>query len=200
MREIELRLKLSPEDKTLIKTWLEKNAKFIKHIEHKEFYLDNPKSTFFFTAKDGYKDAKDYMRVRMTEKGDSVCIKRFEIDMETGKSKNIDEIEYNVSSGDEALKLFDAIGFTDKSDVSKSRDAYEYENFEIVLDKVNSLGDFAEIEIKGFPEEKDIHEGYEEIRKVIKKIGFTKYMQCNRGYVSMLWNPDHDFTIEKTLN
>jgi len=168
MREIEIRLKLSVKDKSLLKTWLESNAKFIKHIEHKEFYLDNPKSTFFFTAKDGYKDAKDYMRVRMTEKGDSVCIKRFEINVETGKSKNIDEIEYNVSDGKEAMKLFEAIGFTDKSDVSKSRDIYEYENFEIVLDTVHSLGDFAEIEIKNFPEDKDITEGYEEIRKVIK--------------------------------
>lgn len=200
MREIELRLKLSIEDKTLLEVWLKKEAKFVKHIEHKEFYLDNPNSTFFFKAKDGYKDAKDYMRVRMTEKGDSVCIKRFEIDMETGKSKNIDEIEYTVSSGEEALKLFEAIGFTDKTDVSKARDIFEFENFEIVLDTVNSLGSFAEIEIKGFPESKDIHEGYEEIRKVIRKIGFTKYLECKRGYVSMLWNPEVNFTEEKIIN
>ena len=199
MREIEIRIKLVDNQKDLLMSWLKANAKFIKNIEHKEFYLNNPNNTFFFTSKDGYKDARDYLRVRMTEKGDSVCLKRFEIDSETGKSKNIDEIEYAVSDGKEALKLFQNLGYTELSDVSKVRDVYEFENFEIVLDTVNSLGDFAEIEIKNFPEDKDIKDGFAEIRNFIKQIGLNKYLECKRGYVSMLWNPEVDFTEERIL-
>lgn len=199
MREIEIKLKLSKSDLRLLKGWLEKNAEFIAQLKHKEFYLDNPKSTFLYKAKAGYIDSKEYLRVRMTEKGDSICLKRFEIDFETGNSKNIDEIEYKVSNGNEALKLFKSIGFSDIYDVSKVRKIYDYKNFEIIIDNVKSLGHFAEIEIKKYPENKPIEGAWELINNLIKEIGFDEYFECNRGYVFMLWNPNHDFTKKKVL-
>ncbi|MEP7104063.1 MAG: class IV adenylate cyclase [Candidatus Dojkabacteria bacterium] len=200
MREIEIRVKLSSDDISLLQSWLKSNAKFKTTVEHTEFYLNNLDKSFFYTSKTGYKDAKDYLRVRMTEKGDSVCLKRFEIDFETGKSKNIDEIEYNASNGQEAFKLFKALGYTDITDVSKTRDVYDYENYEIVIDNVKGLGFFAEVELKNFPEDKDIREGFKIIRSFIQKMGFKTYLECKRGYVSMLWNPDFNFTEEITLN
>jgi adenylate cyclase, class 2 len=199
MREIEVRIRLENDQKTELLKWLEEKAVFKGDEEHLEYYLNNPNETFFYQTKQGFKDAKDYMRVRFSEKGDSVCLKRFEIDLETSKSKNIDEIEYKVSSGEESLKLFEAVGFTEKTKVSKRRKKYDYKNFEVVLDEVEGLGFFAEVEIKNFPETVDIKEGYKEIRKFIfNDLGFKSYLECNRGYLSFLWNPEYNFTEIRT--
>ncbi|MBL8015579.1 MAG: class IV adenylate cyclase [Candidatus Doudnabacteria bacterium] len=198
MIEIELKIKIDAASAEKLTKWLKQNAEAKGEKHQLEYYLDNPDKTFFFQSELGYKDAANYFRVRFSDKGDSVCLKIFEVDPKSTKSKNLDEIEFTVSDGEESLKLFKTLGFTDLTKVEKTRKSYAYKNFEIELDTVEGLGNFVEIEIK----ENDItvEEGKAKIRELLKQIGITRFQNCSRGYVSMLWNPDYEFGEEEEIS
>jgi len=69
----EIEVKFQIDDLVLQKTkkWLSKNASHLGMTHHVESYLNKPETTFFFTSPEGYKDERDYLRVRLTKDGDS---------------------------------------------------------------------------------------------------------------------------------
>ncbi|SRR5260221_1499955 len=198
-REVEIKFKVDKKELKVLAKWLKDNAEFKKEIHHVEYYLDNPKISFIFRNKNGFVDSADYLRVRFAEGKDSVCLKRFTIDEESQTSENIDEIEYSVSKGEDALKLFKNLGYTNETIIDKTRKIYDYRNFEIVIDNIKNLGDFTEIELKE-DFEGDIKIGRDKIYNLLKEIGFKEIRVQMRGYVSMIWNPDKDFTKVKNLD
>jgi adenylate cyclase class 2 len=200
-KEIELKLKLTETEFNSLSAWLKDNAKFIKEVSHKEYYLDNPENSFKFISHDGFVDATDYLRVRFTKEGDSVCLKRFEINKSTSKSKNVGEDETVVQDGNAMLALLENLGFSDKTLISKSRKVYVYNEFEISVDIVQSLGEFVEIELleKTKEEETDITVGFDHIYSFLKTLGFKQITYMSRGYLSMLWNPEKDYSVIRTL-
>src|SRR5438105_2955625 len=104
-REIEIKFKITDEQLHHLQGWLQKNAEFKGQLHHVEYYLNNPAQTFFFQHPQGYKDASNYFRVRFTDKGDSVCLKCFDVNMETGRALNIGEYETEVADGKMMLEL-----------------------------------------------------------------------------------------------
>jgi predicted adenylyl cyclase CyaB len=200
-REIEVRFKLDDAQKALLTNWLVANASEENETHHIEHYLDNPASTWIFQNKNGYKDSDHYLRVRKDEKkGDSVCLKIFEIDQEKQTSQNLDEIEFSVSDGDETLKLMKTLGYTNEIIIDKKRKKYLTNDgcFEICIDDVKGVGFFAEIELRE-QVEGDIKNGWQKIYTFLKELGFKEIDEQHRGYVSMLWNPEMNFGIVKKL-
>lgn len=88
MKEIEIKIQISPEQREQLQKWLDKNAEFTGEKQHVEYYLDNPENSLRFEHKLGYIDASHYLRVRTTEKGDSICLKIFDINLEDGSSSS----------------------------------------------------------------------------------------------------------------
>jgi adenylate cyclase, class 2 len=191
MREIEIKIKLSTEENTKLQTWIDANMEATGQSEQLEYYLNNPNQTFMFKHKLGYLDAADYMRVRFEKEGGSVCLKRFKIDPETSASENLAEMEYKVDDPQAALELFSALGYTEQTKVLKRRRKYKNSEVEIVIDDVEGLGQFAEIEL--LDQVEDFNTGREKLKQVLKSIGYDTVSECARGYVSMLWNPGHEF-------
>ncbi len=198
--EIELKIKITDEQLMLLTKWLTDNAEFKGEENHREVYLNNPNSTFFFTQKHGgYKDTMDYMRIRFSNKGDSVCLKHFYEDPKRpGETTHCDEYEYNVSDGEMALKLFEQLGYTDNTWMEKRRKKYDIKDFGIVIDNVKDLGIFVEVELK--KEVDNIDEGKQQILELLKNIGIKKFLMQTRGYMSMLWNPGYEFGKEIMLD
>ena len=196
-KEIEVKLQL--DDKLLNQTngWLNKNAKHIKTINHTEYYLNKPETTFFFLAPEGYKDAMDYLRVRFTKDGDSFCFKKFHEDAIEKRPLYCDEYEVSVSDGKTTLELMKALGYTEQTLMEKKRSIYTFDVFEIVIDQVTNLGVFMEVELK--TEVPNVKVGLKLIYDFLKSIGITKFKLQTRGYVSMLWNPEYDFGKEVVL-
>jgi adenylate cyclase class 2 len=192
-REIELKVSINLEYLTQLRDWLQKNAKFIGEETHLEYYFDNPQNSWKFNHPLlNIIDSENYLRVRKTEKASSVCLKVFKIDRETGKAENLDEIEYDVSDFGEAVKLFESLGYTDKTIIDKKREKYDSEKFEIVIDDVKGLGIFVEVELKE-QIDGDIKIGFNKIKDFLKSIGIEEFQVQKRGYISMLWNPEIDF-------
>ena len=197
-QEIEIKIQITPEQMTILDKWLSKNSEYKGEIHHIESYLDNPDHTFLFDA-DGMKDARDWLRVRFTDNGDSVCLKRFHPDPENpGKHTHCDEYETKVNDGKMTLDLLKNLGFTSETILDKTRKTYDAKDFEIVVDDVKDLGIFVEIELK--KDVDDVKKGHEEINNLLKQIGITEFKKQFRGYVSMLWNPQINFGEEIKLS
>lgn len=187
MREVEIKIFLNDEDKKKLLTWLQTNAEHVGDEEHEEIYFDNPSDSFLFTSFDGFQDAEKYLRIRRTNKGEFVCLKLYEINRENGKAKNLDEIEMPTDY-DEMHKLLVGLGFSSEFNLAKKRSKYMYQDIEIVLDSLETLGEFAEFELQNFSEDKDITEGFKQIYDFLRQIGFSEVGICKRGYLSLLWN------------
>lgn len=196
MKEIEIKIQITDDQRKTLVNWLEQNAKFAGEKRQVEHYLDNPSHPFKFKSKFGYIDTEKYLRVRFSDKGDSICLKTFSIDPD-GRTANTGEFETDVKDGKEALDLFIGLGFTDDTIVDKARKSFTYQNFEIELDEVEGLGSFVEIEVKEHGD--DIQAGLKQIYDLLRKIGITKFTKQSRGYASMLWNPDVEFGSIKEI-
>lgn len=197
-KEIEVKIQADEEIFNKMQNWLNSNAKYIKEIHHLEYYINNPNTSFFFTSEEGYKDALDYLRVRITENGDYLCYKKFHEDPVLKRPIYCDEHEVKISDGKKTLELMKALGYNEQSRMEKLRKIYQYEDFEIVIDDVKDLGKFIEIELKKVVS--DPKEGLQIIYDFLKSIGINKIKLQRRGYISMIWNPDYNFTQEIVLN
>jgi adenylate cyclase class 2 len=196
-KEIEVKIQA---DKQIINTaeqWLDANAQYIGNIHHIEYYLNRPAASFFFTAPEGYKDAFDYLRVRITKEGDSFCYKKFHMDPVEKTPLYCDEYEVKVSDGSETLKLMKALGYIEQTKMEKKRKIYTFKDFEIVIDDVADLGMFIEVELKVTVA--DVKTGINMIYDFFKMVGINKFKLQKRGYVSMLWNPEFNFGKEIIL-
>lgn len=189
--EIEIKLELTPKIEKIIAAFLKENSKIEKETHHIEYYLDNPKSTFFIKSKEGFKDAIDYLRVRFTKKGDSICLKHWIRDKKTGKTTHCDEYETKVESGQITLELLEQIGFTNNTKIDKTRKIYNYKDFEIAIDSVKGLGKFMEVELK--KKVKQPKDGIKEIYNFLLSLDIKTINKMERGYVSMMWNKEYDF-------
>lgn len=197
-KEIEVKIQISDAQLVNVEQWLKQRGSFCGTVQHEEYYLDNPTSPLTFISPEGYKDARYYLRVRRSpEKGDSVCLKKWYGDAKTGKKTHCDEWEISVSDGKTALELLSQLGFTDATPIKKTRRIYCVDEFEVVIDTVEDLGVFIEIELKEFVD--DVEAGLQRIYDAIKRMGITTCKKQERGYTSMVWNPHYDFGEQMDL-
>lgn len=177
-KEIEIKIQITSEQLKNLQTWLDKNAKFVEKIEHKEHYLDNPNDSFYFINSEGKKEATCFFRIRMTKNGDSACYKNWHKD-ETGKTTHCDEVEIKLIDGNEMLNLFYALGYETKYTIEKSRKIYLVDKFEIVIDNIKNYGIFVEVELKD--QVANVQAGIENIYDLLRKIKITKFKKQIRG-------------------
>lgn len=197
-KEIEIKIQIEHAQLDILKAWLKSHAELKSELSHTEWYLDNPQDTYFFTAPEGFKDALRYVRVRSTERGDSVAYKNWHRDSQTGKTTHCDEYETKVESAAVMLALLSQIGFTEQTKVTKHRSTYITDEFEIAIDHIENLGYFVEIEVL-HPKE-NVQESLADIDAFLKNVGITTFRKQERGYVNMIWNPGYDFGAYINLN
>ena len=187
--EIEVKLKLEQPQKLL--DWLKDNAQLVKESSHTDYYFDPPHKTFIYdNPQDSTKDAEEWFRIRVSEKGNEICYKLWHRDPETNRSLYADEIETFIGDKEAALKIINALGFKQTSVISKHRMSYKYKEFQFDCDQVDELGFFVEVEFKG--EIEDPAQGKHKIYEMLKEIGVNNWKKTKRGYSWIQWNPDHD--------
>ena len=189
--EIERKIKVAEQAFKRAELWLKEHADFVATSRQSEYYLNNPAEPFFYTTPDGYKDAKDFLRVRHTDRGDSLCFKRVHRD-ESGNAPYCEEYETKIDDAEVVLTLFKKLGYTDRTPLQKTRTIFTYSHFEISMDVVKGIGWFIEIEYKGADVAPEI--GFESIQHFLKEhLNVDGYVQTH-GYTTMAWNPGRDFS------
>ena len=79
------------------------------------------------------------------------------------------EISGDLDDAKEGIELLNKLGFEEAFAISKVRDIYKYNNFEIVLDHVEQLGNFIEIE-KMVDSKEEIEKAREDCINLLNKI------------------------------
>lgn len=121
-----------------------------------------------------YQKGEHAERLRVRDEGDKVCINY----KRANETNYVHEIEVEVGSFDEMVKLFESIGLMQFSYQETKRETWKYKDIEVVLDEWPWLSPF--IEIEG-PSEKSI-------KLAAKDLGFdwkdAKFGSSNTAYKS----------------
>ncbi len=189
-KEIEVKIKLESGKLEYLRNWLIQNAKFMDKLTIVDYYLDNPKKSMYIKSVKGFIDPIEFWRVRQVDNVYFLCNKKRVVD-ESGRTVSVEENEAVTPDGQAILQIFEERGLTSQVIVSKTREIFQIQDFEVVLDEIEALGKFVEIELKS--DEQDVKAGIEKIYGLLKKIGIIEFIQYDRGYLCMLLNPKIDF-------
>ena len=144
-------------------------------VEQADTYYDAPHREFAETdealrvrrvSADGETEA------RVTYKGPKV----------DAKSKTREEIETGVADGDDAAAICEALGFSPAATVEKTRTYYALADYTVVLDDVDGLGEFVEVET----ESADVEAAREGAFKVLRSLGLDPGEQVRTSYLGLL--------------
>ncbi|MHA1540933.1 MAG: class IV adenylate cyclase [Alphaproteobacteria bacterium] len=184
MKDLEIEITIKLKDKKLLLSYLSANGKFLGEKKQTDVYFDPPHKTFLFDTKDGL-DAKEFIRVRFSEKGDSITYKNWH--KETPEMPAYaDEYESNLSDGKSTEKIFRTLGFKETAKVEKTRRSYSCGELLVEFDNVVGLGDFVEIEYNS-SSAKSPREAFDLIDNFLKNAGITVFEHVKTGYVQLLW-------------
>ena len=195
-KEVEIKIKIDKIEQGVINNWLSSNAKSLGVLQITDYYLNNPKSSFYSDSSKGYKEALNFLRVRITDKNSFITFKKRNID-KNGETLSVDEVETKIGDGNKTIEIFKQLNFSDTIELKKKRIVYMYDIFEFVFDEVEGLGDFVEIELKNYSGEAE--PGIQKIYDLLKTIGIKNFVQYDYGYITMFLNPDYDFGKEVKL-
>ncbi len=189
-KEIEVKLEIDINEHQRLKGMLDKEAEFISEEVQRDTYL-SPKGENFFDEKFPYK----WLSIRNRGSKNILNFKHYHPE---GAEKHIycDEYETDVSDSERMMDILTALGVEKIVEVVKKRLKYIYkENFEVVLDEVDNLGHFIEIEAL-----KDLG-GIEETRRrviaIIEDLGVENYRQDLRGYPFLILKKSNQTTNEE---
>lgn len=154
--------------------------------------------TFFVTRRDGIIDCLKTLRVRFDVRGALVCFKKRHVG-DDGHTLSRDEFETRVKKRDVGMvmTLFKKLGFEERFVVAKKRSKYDYKGFKIMVDEVEKLGKFVEIECWSTGD--DVEVGMKRIYNLLKSIGYKRLIMCDRGYLQMLMNKKKKKLFEEKI-
>jgi len=139
--EIEIKVKIDNFD--LLKNNLPNFGKLIKSIKQIDEYY-TPCHRDFFAPK----NPTEWLRIR-TNPDRAIFEYDKSINMrENGQQDYAQEYETEIRQADELKKILEFLDFKKVIIVDKQRDYWNCENFEVVLNEVDGLGYFVEVELK----------------------------------------------------
>ncbi|MBX9830497.1 CYTH domain-containing protein [Candidatus Babeliales bacterium] len=201
--EIEIKIKLTEEQSTLLANWLEKNARHCGTVELTDSYFQHPSILTTFRNPEGFDDAPVYLRVRTQPGKASVCCKTSGEQLE----RRI-EAETGVSSSIEMVNILSLLGFYPHVEIKKTRVKHEVEfegsTLEVALDQhvqgfvaggdLVDFGNFTEIEIKGGNKEVAV------LYNFLQHVGISEFQLSTKSYYHIALNPTHNFYETRVLS
>jgi len=186
MKNIEIEIRIFIEDDSTLKNWLKHNATFVGNKYQHDIYFEPKQVPFIRIDDNGFKDADEWLRIRVYANSGELCYKKWHRDSETKQSLYADEVEVKIDKIDNLKLLLEYLDYNQISEVKKNRESWSYDNFLIEKDEIENLGVFYEIEFKG--DANSPQEGLERIYSLLKNIGIRDWKIIDRGYPWMQWN------------
>jgi len=177
--EVEVKYKLEDVEQ-FRKTLLENQAEFVSTVEQEDLYLNHPCRDFAETD--------EAFRIRRIGSENRLTYKGSLLDQET---KSREELELTFSPDAHAAmqmqSLLEKLGFQPVHSVQKIRDTYhclfESTSFEVVIDQVEGLGWYVELECCVDPSEHEVTR--KKILKLAAKLGLGPGVE-RRSYLRLL--------------
>jgi adenylate cyclase class 2 len=124
-------------------------------------------------------DARAAGETRVTYKGPLV----------EAESKTREEFETTVGDGEEMAAVLDGLGFEPAADVRKLRAKYELDDFTVLLDAVEGVGDYVEIETE-VETEAGVEAAREAAYEVLRGLGLDPTSQIRTSYLGLRLGAD----------
>jgi len=160
MLEFELKVRITSLD-PVRQQLTRHNARFCGRIHEHDIYYNAPHRDFGVTD--------EAIRVRYTN--DHVVVTYKGAKIKTSGLKAREELNMVVDSGSVFEQMLDRLGFTRTAEVNKWRENYRLSGAAIMLDEVEGLGTFVEIEILAEDANSDAAARIQEIAKEIGVFG-----------------------------
>jgi len=178
----EVELKLRADHESLRERLDDVGADRIEHRQQIDTYYDAPHRSFA--------DTDEALRIRREEPadGDDRTKLTYKGPLVEAASKTREEHE-TVVDDDEALQgVLAGLGFEPAAVVEKDRTYYDFEGYTLVLDAVDGLGEFVEIERE--VAEAEIETAREEAVDVLERLGLDPDEQIRTSYLGLLLAAD----------
>jgi predicted adenylyl cyclase CyaB len=181
-KEIEIKVKVT--EITPLMEFLKIKAKYIASERQLDTYY-SPKEKSYLD----HDPVIEWLRLRDESGKYSITYKRINVE-EDGKSHSKDEYETTIGDLTQMEKLFAALDLIEIVQVDKTRQTYEFEDYEIAIDNVKELGDFVEIEYKGSENQKSPKEITDEMIEFLKNLKVGKIIRNYSGYPFQILFPE----------
>lgn len=165
-KEVELTFQLSENNWKVIENWLHKNSIFSGKSRITDTYLDSTNHPFSFLIG----NYKKTIRVRNTEGSCEISFKDWQQEENLNYVSQCNEVNLNVCSVRNATLLMYKMGMNYHMPITKTRNTYIFKNFELVIDRIEGLGKFLEIEIID-----SLYSKVENIITLLEDIGIVDY-------------------------
>lgn len=174
----EVEIKVSIKNTDDVMKFLSINGNFLKERHQRDEY-------FVLSNRDFFREepVSEYLRIRK-EDGNNQVAYHFCHYSKNGKMQKTDEYETAVSDPEMMSAIFIKLGMISKVVVDKKRKYFEYKGYQILIDHIEKMGYFLEIETES-------HEGNYELAKincyqVLNEIGAKWEETPDVGYPDML--------------
>lgn len=171
MLEIEIKVK-TPAISLIREQLHAKGAKLSETLKEHDIYYNAPDRDFGVTD-EALRMRDTGNRLTVTYKGPKDTILG---------SKIREEINLDIVSAGPFDEIIKKLGFRQVAEVTKLREYYQYNEFTVSLDHVESLGDFVEIELIT---DEDMKKGAERVDRAALELGVTGE-RTTRSYLELL--------------
>lgn len=170
--EMEIKVKLTKEEYEKLNKKMKLIGKFLLQSNQQDIYY---RSDYFVS------DNNKLLRLRLSGNKKVLTYKTYNNNM------YCEEYEVEIDNSNNMIKIFDSIGLKKITEVKKKRYIYSYQDkYEISLDKVDNLGYFIEIEVKGTIN--NYFEEYDNLLKNSKNLGLNLNNIEQKRYPQLMIN------------
>ena len=163
---------------------MEKRLKDLGAVKTKDEFQED---IYFQSPIVDFAKTDEALRIRTTNNDTFITYKGPKLNE---KAKTRKEVEMSIESASKASDIFTEIGFAPARTVRKSRQYYQYENFEISLDDVEGLPPYMEIEI-ALSDSDDYTEAQNRIFELFEKLSITDGFE-RTSYMELLENLNNE--------
>jgi predicted adenylyl cyclase CyaB len=184
MKDVEIEIQVRISQTSKLESFLEREAKLTFEEYQKDEYFTPLHRNFVATE-----PVAEWLRLRQSDQG-SVTYKNWHYGAD-GRSQYCDEYETGLTDIDQMRQIFGALDMKPVITVEKARQSWRYQDYEISLDHVTSLGDFVEVEYKGSTENADPQAITDGMIALLKQIDCGTIERNYVGYAFMMLHPDN---------
>jgi predicted adenylyl cyclase CyaB len=181
---IEIEIQVNVENSEPLLKFLQENGEFKKEVRQIDDYFSPAYDDFL-----SQRPVAKWLRLRNAGEHFFINYKNWHFTPE-GQSHYCDEFETKIEDLDKTKKILEALNFKIITTVDKTRKIWEYQDYEIAIDSVASLGDFVEIEYIGQEDKINPEEVTAKMISFLKNIGVGKITRNHVGYPFLLLFPD----------
>jgi adenylate cyclase class 2 len=125
------------------------------------------------------------------------CTITFKGRREGGAAKMREEVEVQTDGFDEALAIFERLGFAPALTIAKRRREFRLGAATVVVDSVEGLGSFIEVEVKSGGGAGSFDAAKKELFSITDRLGIRREMLLTDSYLELLASRSSDSSAER---